>query len=643
MKGLVAAALLVPALLSTSGEARAQPASPEAEPLSLDQLLEISSVVGGETPRWSPDGSRILFVSALTGGLATLHPAGGHPVRVPVEMGEAGHFLARQEPRWSPDGRWVSWISARTGDQELWLWSPEDGRELQLTRLGARINSYSWSPDGRSVAVAGDRHGGYDIWRISVPDGRAERLTRDGRYEVFPSWAPDGRILYVRLDDTWADHEVLEIPAEGGEPRLVVEDTDFFDYQAGGKFGYPQASPDGRQVMFRSHRSGWINYWMVPRQGGEPRPVAAAEADQSDASWSPDGRWIAYTENQDGTHELRIVRSSGGEPRVLVAPEGMGVVSRPAWSPDGGRISYTLGTPTAPNDLYVVEVENGRTTRLTRSTPEGNLERRLVVPEKVTYPSTDGHEISAYLYRPPEWAVGEGGKVPGLLWIHGGPTGQFHDSFQQHVQYFVQRGYAVLLPNIRGSSGYGKAFEDANNGCWGRCDMEDVEAGVEFLRTLPEVDPELMGITGTSYGGCMSIAALAFAPDLFQASIPLSGYADWIHFYGEQELRHIKLLDYELGPLDGNEELYRNLSAIYFVDRVKTPTFLIHGEGRFPRSTASKDFAEALEKHYKPFEYKAYPNENYYVYGRENRRQMLQDMLAFLDLYLKGPGVAPAD
>jgi dipeptidyl aminopeptidase/acylaminoacyl peptidase len=241
--------------------------------------------------------------------------------------------------------------------------------------------------------------------------------------------------------------------------------------------------------------------------------------------------------------------------------------------------------------------------------------------------------INAYLYKPASAAAGE--RFPGVLWIHGGPTSQFNDVFEPHVQFFVQRGYVVLLPNIRGSSGYGKAFEDANNRCWGHCDLKDVLAGVDYLKKLPYVNPHKMGITGTSYGGIMSMAAAAFAPGVFQAAIPASGYGDWMHFRDEQELRHVKLLEYEFGPFEGNEHVYRKNSSIYSVEQITTPMFLIHGEGYFPRSDASLEFARALEKNYKVFRYKAYPNENYYVRSRANRRQMLSDMLEFFDQFLK--------
>ena len=613
--------------------------------LDVDQLLSIESVVSG-SPAWSPDGSKILVRSALTGGLTTISPDGGFPVRIPVEMGSSGHFLASQMPGWSPSGSWISYVSDKSGAPEIWLWSTADGREAQLTNLGARINSMSWSADERWIAFAGDRYGNYDIWKAEVATGRVQRLTTDERYDVFPTWTPDSRtILYVRLDDAWKDHEVLEMDADGANTRTVLVDTDFFDYRAGGTFGHPQPSPDGRQVLFPSHRSGWINYFVAPLEGGssgagtsdrgEPRQIAPAEADQSAAAWSPDGRWIAYTENHNGRHELRLASVDGGEPRILVSPEE-GVVSAPSWAPGSDAIAYFAEGLTRPKDLFTVSLADGKTRQLTRSMPAGGFEDRLAAPEKVSYASSDGFEIPAYLYRSPAGATASGGKSPGILWIHGGPTSQFNDTFQQHVHFFAQRGYVVLLPNIRGSSGYGKLFADANNGCWGHCDLEDVVAGGEYLKTLPEVDPERIGITGTSYGGVMTMYAVAFAPDYFRAGIAGSGYADWVHFYhGENELRHVKLLEHELGAFATSEDVWRRSSAVTQVDKVATPLLMVHGVGRYPGSDQSELFARALENHYKPFRYTTYPDENYYVYGKANRRKMLADMLDFFDQFLK--------
>jgi len=615
--------------------------------LSVEQLLALRGVGAGdapqwgtETPRWSPDGTQLMFASGLSGGLElwSVAPSGGAPTRLTVGLGGVGH-LASCMPQWSPTGAAIAYVSAKSGADEVWLWSSDGGADRQLTRLGARIEAMSWAPDGRSLAVASNSMGTFDIYRIAVPDGTAVRLTRDQRYEVYPSFTPDGRILYVRLNEAWTDHDVVLMNGDGTRPRVVLRDTDFFDYHYGKTFNYPKVSPDGRTFLFRSHRSGWINVLEAPVEGGEARPIAPAEADQGDAAWSPDGRAIAYTENHNGTLDLRVVAREGGAPRVLVAP-AMGVCAGPAWSLDGAEVSYLLGTPTAPNDIWVVAAATGAARQLTRSMLGGGVAQRLTVPEKITYPAADGRTIHAYLYRP----ASPCGASPGILWIHGGPTSQFVDSLQPLVQYFVQAGYTLLLPNVRGSSGYGREFEDLNNGDWGHGDLRDALGGADYLRGLTGVDAAHIGITGTSYGGILSMAAVAYAPaGTFQAAIPCSGYADFAHMHGEQELRHVKLLEYEFGTLEDHPDVYRRCSPLYAVHQAATPCFVIHGEGKYPGSAAAKNFALALEAHYKPFWYKAYPGETYYVLGESNVKQMLRDMRDFFDLYLKGTPHRRAD
>ena len=178
-----------------------------------------------------------------------------------------------------------------------------------------------------------------------------------------------------------------------------------------------------------------------------------------------------------------------------------------------------------------------------------------------------------------------------------------------------------------------------------------MRAGVAYLKEIEGVDGTKLGITGTSYGGMLSMSAIAFAPGLFQAAVPISGYGDYASFHlTVPELQHIQLANYELGPLDGNEDLYRELSPIFFLENATTPALVLHGEGQTidwrpgqqNPEMASLDFARELDKHYKIFRYKSYPGESYYVYGRANTKAKLEDMLAFFDQYLKDGVVTAA-
>ncbi|MEX2551540.1 MAG: prolyl oligopeptidase family serine peptidase, partial [Actinomycetota bacterium] len=229
----------------------------------------------------------------------------------------------------------------------------------------------------------------------------------------------------------------------------------------------------------------------------------------------------------------------------------------------------------------------------------------------------------------------EGRRYPALVWTHGGPTSQYNDTYHENVQFFAQRGYVVLLPNIRGSSGYGRDFEEANNDCWGHCDLEDVVAGTEYLKSLPYVERSQLGTTGSSYGGFMTCAAVAFAPGVFQAAVAASGYCNRVQFVDEGELRHVQQLAYEFGSFEEHPEVYYQNSPYFAIPQIRTPTFLLHGKGRYPNSPQMEEFARFMQREYKVFRYKFYPDENYYVRGRANRWEMYEDMLAFFDFYLR--------
>ena len=613
-----------------------------AGPVGAAELVDLRAAVGGSrSPQWAPDGSLITFVSAA-GDLAGVDPEDGSFRVLTEDLTLSGvGSLGAPQPVWSPDGRFVAYTTDRGGAPDIWLWSAEDGTDRRLTRLSARANGLAWSPDGAWIAFSGDRFGTMDIWKVSVPGGEVHRLTGDPLYEGYPSWAPDsGALFYVRMDDRWVDHDVIEVTPDGRNPRTVIADTGFFDYRAGRAFGAAQPSPDGEHLLFRSQRSGWLNFWIAPRAGGEARPLAASDHDQSDARWSPDGAWVSYTENRGGVHSLRLAAADGSGHRTLVERD-TGAALRPEWSPGGDRISYTFETPARPAELFVLDVASGDST-LAHSEIGADADPRVRLPEKISYPSSDGLTIEAYVHSPPDAAPGE--RFPGVVWIHGGPTSQFDDQFRRHqqVHFFAQRGYVVLMPNIRGSSGYGLAFEDLNNGCWGHCDLEDVLAGVDYLKGRSDVDPDRIGVTGTSYGGIMTMAAVAFAPDVFQAAISLSGYGDMTEFHSTvHELQHIKLVEYELGAYPENRETYLNSSSILKAHEVTTPTFVIQGEGvaagwrmREDQPQAALNFARKLDQHYKIVRYKAYPGEGYYVYGRQNTIDKLHDMLDFFEEFL---------
>lgn len=620
----------------------------------LDMLARGVSTGAGPLaggPMWRND-EQVIYLGSPGGNLDYWQVGleGGPPATVtggikPFFMDWVG------EARVSPDGKWLGYVSgAPEGREGLEVWLrplEEDGEPFCLTRFGVGISSFGWSPDGKWVAVSSNRYGSPDIYLVSVPEGRTRRLTDGELFEVSPAFSADSaRIFYVRADDTWLDHEIISVDLDGSNETSIAEDTNFFGSSA---LGYPLVDPKGRWIVFRSYRSGWVNYWKVDAQGnGSPQPVVGAEADQTEGSWSPDGNAFTYLENHRGNIQLRVLKLDSGEVTVLDG-DGFGVCSGPSWSPDSSRLAYIYQALDQPAELRVVDLsdnDDGRITvqsrRVLAGPEEPDLVQQLVTPERVRYETFDGRMIDAFLYLPPGNLEGP---HPAIVLVHGGPTAQFSETYEHQgtftsAQYLAQQGYVLLLPNVRGSSGYGREFADLNRSDWGRGDVEDVVCAVNYLKSMEAVDSDAIGIYGSSYGGSLVMSTITFRPGVFHAAVSRSGYSDWLLSYkecAEHGIASIKSLHYQLGPMPQSAHIYRRSSPYYEVERIRTPVMVINGEGRPPRSTDAPRLVEEMRRFSKPVRHKVYENEGYYVRSVHGRRQVLLDVVDFFHKFLREP------
>lgn len=597
-----------------------------AGPLTIDRLVDIAPP---SEPHLSPDGSWLVYVQAVGDSrhVFSLPIGGGWPLR--LTSGEHTH----ESPRWSPDGRQIVVVV----DKSVVIMNGDGANPRMLAEHAAGNKMPRWSPDGSRIAFYSRRRGWSQIWVVPAEGGEPHRLTNVAADNEDLQWSPDGRrIAYtsIRGDDLLSS-DIFCVDLETGTERCLTDTPGCFD-------GAPAWSPDGSRIAFLSDRDGWIHVYLMDADGRECRRITDGECEDGWPNlgrgyllWSPDGSRLAFVRNFDGKAALMSVDTRDGNTRQISRQDGM---HQPAgWLPDGSGLVALVARPDAPPDLCLLDV-SGSHRQITWSLTGGLHRGDFVLPERVSYQSSDGLTIHGYLYWPRQ--AGRDARCPAIVHPHGGPTAQSFFTWEDPMlQLFVQEGYAVLSPDFRGSSGYGKQFRLANSGDWGVGDAWDCIAGAQYLRDLDWVDPQRIGIWGGSYGGYLVLCALSEAPEVFRAGIDLYGDSDIAESYRHGDRPGRLDLHRLMGPPEDHAQAYRRGSPVYQAERIEAPLLLLHGrEDRRVVPMMSERMIEALQIESKFFEHHFYEGEAHGFRKPANRRDAYGRMLAFFDKYLKGAG-----
>jgi dipeptidyl aminopeptidase/acylaminoacyl peptidase len=581
----------------------------------------------------SPDGAEVAFAWNQR-GTYELYAAPIADERI-IQLTESG---ARSvSPRWSPDGSQIAFLRDQAGTERFAVWIVDrDGtHERKLTSDDTVTHrDISWSPDGRSILCVGNVAGGrFSIQRLDVASGARSQIT-DGTFEdARPRHSPDGRWI---LFESWRvgtriEADLFVMPAAGGDAVRL-------DTRAGksGDSTFARWSADGRTIAFTTNARGRREIALVDWDGTAAtrlRYLTENPFDEMNPIWRPDGRGVIYLQDKDASRTVhRVFTASHATTPVMDLP---GMYESPRVGPDSETVVATFSSSRRPTDVWVREGDEVTLRALTNSIGSAVDPKVLVEPTHVQYPAPDGHDVPALLFVPHAEAV-QGSALPGaVLYIHGGPTSQHYRSWDPTPQLLANRGLVVLAPNIRGSTGYGRAFQEGNRHDWGGADLADVIAGADWLAKEGIADTSRIGITGGSYGGYMTLLALAMYPDRFAAGVSNVGVVSWKTLFDTTRGDLREYFIREFGDPAKEPQLYRDRSPLTHASRIKAALLVLQGanDPRVPRAEALQ-IVEALRQAGAPYQYHEYADEGHGFSKTENRIDALQRTADWLTKHL---------
>ncbi len=586
------------------------------------------------SPSFSPDGTRLAFVSNL-GGLPQVWT-------VPAEGGWPEAATALDDPvgfvEWSPDGSQLAFTLAPGGgmNEQVYLVRPDGTGLRRLTAGGKETNRLSgFTHDGRELILGGNARDGsaIDAYLLGIASGTPRGATRTGGINSYADVTRDGRLAVLSRLVSRGDNNLYLIDLTTGAETLLTP------HEGPGSFGGGVFAPDARSVYLSSNQSrdlaAFARVALDPRGKPGPIEVVAARDDAELQQFVIDdaGTTAALLWNVAGRSELAFVdlatqRSTPGPTLPAEIASGL------AFSRDGRKLALSASGATAPSDIWVLERSSEKLRQITRSPHAGVDLASLVRPSLVHFKAHDGLDLSGWLYRP----AGQAAPGPVVLSFHGGPEGQERPAFRSDYQALVARGIAVLAPNVRGSSGFGKRFVNLDNAALRRDGVRDIEACVDYVVKAGIADPRRIGIMGGSYGGYMVMAGLTRYPDAFAAGANLFGVVNFATFFAHTEPWMAAISKVEYGDPDTQKDLLRELSPIHEVDRVKAPTIVLHGanDTNVPVVEAEQ-VVESLKKRGVPVEYVLFPDEGHGWRKTPNRIRSTVAIVRWFDRHLAAP------
>jgi len=631
-----------------------------AEPTVETTIEDFVRVETALDPRFSSDGARVAFRWNRPGVSQAFV----------VDAEDSGR--ARVARQLTDTGGVTYGLAMRPGHDELMFIADDGGDEqfqLHLLNLdnpvpralasapGVIHNFGSWSADGRLVSYGSNKRARqfFDVYVLNVETGEEHLVYQQDGMNGAGVFSADGRSLQMErpnvalpgdndlfvvvLDETGA-----ALTGVGHEVRRVTVHEATAEHSS--QWTALHLNSEGTLLVLSDEGREFIGLARIDGASGAREYLAEYDWDIESATVSADGSRIVLVINEDGYSRIEAheVGTDGfmGEPIALPALPARGIVSMPTWRDDGGALAFTFEGPRHLSDVWIAEIGTDMARRLSASASGAVDIDVLPEPELVWYTSFDGREIPAFYYRPTSMAAhgtADKERVPCLVLVHGGPEGQSRPALWGRYSaphYLLTQGVALLVPNVRGSTGYGKAYCHADDVDLRMDSVRDLIAATDWLAGTGEIDPERIGVMGGSYGGFMVLAAITEAPERWGAAIDLFGIADFetfLKFTGPWRRKH-RAREYGEDP-----EFLRTISPIHRAGEIRTPLLVIQGDHdvRVPQEQ-SEQIVDTVRQNEGIVEYVVYPEEGHGIQKLPHRLDMAERIAAFCREHLLGEG-----
>lgn len=636
------------------------------QPFSAAAMMQIQRITD---PQVSPDGVWVAF------SVAKVNVEGNNSDRqiyiVPASGGTPRPLTkegANTHPRWSPDSKRIAFHSTRSGDSQIWAMDADGGNQKAMTSLSTGAEGLKWSPDGKSFLFTSTVY----------PECNADDACNKRKLDAEKNSKVKAKVYTSLLYRHWTEWQgarrkhLMLMPSEGGTVRDLTPGLQYdvppFSLSGGDDY---EVSPDGKEVVYAANTdenqamsTNW-EIFLVPVEGGEARKISSSPGADASPRFSPDGKFIAWrmqakagfesdrwrlvamnreagastvlTENLDrnvtgfvwhpdskriaftvedrGRQTAQMIAATGGGARVIT--QGAQHVDDLQFTADGKTLVYTEQSGSMPVEIFKANSAGGMPVPMTRLNEPMLQQYQLTKLEEFTVTGAEGAQVHSFFVKPPDFDGTR--KYPVLFLIHGGPQGAWGEAFSYrwNPQVFAGAGYLVVMPNPRGSTGYGQKFTDEISGDWGGKVYVDIMAVVDHVASLPYADPERMAAAGGSYGGYM-VNWLLGHTDRFKALVSHAGVYDLRSMGGETEELWFTTWEFGGFPWD-TPELHERWSPSSYAKSFRTPTLVIHGEldYRVPYGQGLQLFT-ALQAQKVPSKLLLFPDEGHWILKPQN-------------------------